>query len=115
MSEECMNKRNFSAFIPEESCVKYFFLFLRCGTQKQCVVNVNSKLFHDACPGTHKYLEIHYACLSSNNNAKGALGGGGRKMPVLPAWMRPKATTTTVAPVDKNSVNTVVGNGNENK
>ena len=51
---------------------------------------VNSQLFHDACPGTHKYLEIHYACLSSRNV----------KVPDLPAWLKhsgrePKNSVTT--------------------
>ena len=25
-------------------------------------MNVNSNVFGDPCPGTHKYVEVHYAC-----------------------------------------------------
>ena len=55
------------------------------------MVPVNSDLFHDACPGTHKYLEIHYACLSTSaptsNNQK-----PNSRTPWKPSWMshRPK-------------------------
>ena len=32
-----------------------------------CTVPVSSQLFDDACPGTRKYLEIHYQCVGSGN------------------------------------------------
>jgi len=46
----------------------------RCSNQHDCIVPVQSSIFGDPCPGTFKYIEVHYAC---------------RKEPVL------KKTTTT--------------------
>ena len=35
---------------------------LRCDRLNSCSVPVSSSLFGDPCPGTHKYVEIHYTC-----------------------------------------------------
>ena len=43
-----------------------FYLY-RCDGKSKCVVSVDSMSFHDACPGTLKYLEIHYACHSRSH------------------------------------------------
>ena len=43
------------------------FYFYRCDGKSKCVVSVDSMSFHDACPGTLKYLEIHYACHSRSH------------------------------------------------
>lgn len=51
------------------------------------MVPVNSELFHDACPGTHKYLEIHYACLSSGKSSNVKKPSLSQKIPVrIPHW-----------------------------
>ncbi len=34
----------------------------RCDGLRTCVVPVLSSVLPDACPGTLKYLEVHYAC-----------------------------------------------------
>ena len=34
----------------------------RCGGQTGCEVPVDSTIFGDPCPGTFKYVEVHYAC-----------------------------------------------------
>ncbi|XP_071548081.1 latrophilin Cirl-like isoform X3 [Panulirus ornatus] len=34
----------------------------RCSGRDTCTTAVNSKLFGDPCPGTHKYIEVHYSC-----------------------------------------------------
>ena len=34
----------------------------RCDRLNSCSVPVNSDVFGDPCPGTHKYVEIHYTC-----------------------------------------------------
>lgn len=34
----------------------------RCGNQQSCDVPVDSTIFGDPCPGTFKYVEVHYAC-----------------------------------------------------
>lgn len=78
------------------------------------MVPVNSELFHDACPGTHKYLEIHYACLSANSDNK----KGPRGPPKLPGWFKPKNSqnipnmATAATNHEINSVNSAV---NSNK
>ena len=38
------------------------FLFSRCGNKNVCDVPVDSSIFGDPCPGTFKYIEVHYAC-----------------------------------------------------
>lgn len=35
----------------------------KCDGKSECSINVeNVKLGGDPCPGTHKYLEVHYIC-----------------------------------------------------
>eukprot|EP00095_Tigriopus_kingsejongensis_P003807 maker-scaffold465_size163580-snap-gene-0.17 protein:Tk03807 transcript:maker-scaffold465_size163580-snap-gene-0.17-mRNA-1 annotation:"PREDICTED: latrophilin-2-like" len=34
----------------------------RCNMRASCEIPVTSALFGDPCPGTHKYLEVHYTC-----------------------------------------------------
>merc|ERR1711892_989519 len=34
----------------------------RCGSKRICSVPVESSIFGDPCPGTSKYVEVHYAC-----------------------------------------------------
>ena len=82
--------------------------FFRCDGTSKCIVPVNSDLFHDACPGTHKYLEIHYACLSSQRQKP--VKNRGQKAPDLPPWMfeAKEAKEASVA-----SVNTVINFANE--
>lgn len=38
----------------------------RCSNKKQCIVPVQSSIFGDPCPGTYKYIEVHYACRKGN-------------------------------------------------
>ena len=38
------------------------FIHFRCDSHNSCTVPVSSDLFGDPCPGTHKYVEIHYTC-----------------------------------------------------
>jgi hypothetical protein len=44
--------------ITEANCRSIF----RCDGKKSCRMSVNSNVFGDPCPGTHKYVEVHYAC-----------------------------------------------------
>ena len=61
----------------------------RCDGKRSCDIEVNSGVFGDPCPNTHKYVEVHYAC-SPNGAASLAGGAGGspddstRK---LPPWL----------------------------
>ncbi len=34
----------------------------RCDNKNECKMWVNSDIFGDPCPGTHKYVEVHFAC-----------------------------------------------------
>ena len=101
-------------FVKSQLVTKILIFFSRCEGQKECVVPVNSELFHDACPGTHKYLEIHYACLSANSDNK----MGPRGPPKLPGWFKPKNSqnipniATPATSHEQNSVNSAV---NSNK
>lgn len=38
------------------------FFGYRCHRQAHCEITVTSALFGDPCPGTYKYLEVHYTC-----------------------------------------------------
>jgi latrophilin 1 len=42
-------------------CIK-ILVCCRCDRLNSCRVPVNSDLFGDPCPETHKYVEIHYTC-----------------------------------------------------
>ena len=66
----------------------YIHFIFRCDGKTNCVVAVDSTSFHDACPGTHKYLEIHYACQSRSQEAiPSEPKGPRRKKPALPPWI----------------------------
>ena len=38
----------------------------RCSNKNQCIVPVQSSIFGDPCPGTYKYIEVHYTCRKGN-------------------------------------------------
>lgn len=40
-----------------------FHFYFRCGSMSNCSVPVSSAVFEDACPDTHKYIEVHYKCM----------------------------------------------------
>ena len=70
----------------------HIFIFFRCDGLKECTIPVRSSLFPDACPGTLKYLEIHYAC----RGQKSAVSRGQRPQigrrpdEKLPPWLADK-------------------------
>ena len=51
----------------------------RCDMKRTCRMAVNSDVFGDPCPGTHKYVEVHYACKNK------AAAASTTKKP-LPPW-----------------------------
>ena len=53
-------------------------LVLRCDRLTSCTVPVSSDLFGDPCPGTHKYVEIHYTCSPKTSDIT--------RRPPLPPW-----------------------------
>ena len=38
-------------------------MYCRCDSLDKCSIAINSNLFGDPCPGTPKYLEVHYGCV----------------------------------------------------
>jgi len=51
-------------------------------------VPVDSNVFHDACPGTFKYLEVHFACRSLQHQIQFNLTNQTSKRgPPLPPWL----------------------------
>lgn len=45
-----------------------------CQARQSCQLRASNEIFGDACPGTHKYLEVHYQCVLANRTAP--LGAG---------------------------------------
>lgn len=47
---------------------KIFSSLFRCAHKQNCSVLASTNMFGDPCPGTHKYLEAHYQCVSGKQN-----------------------------------------------
>ena len=60
-----------------------------CNGKSYCSIDVTSSVFGDACPGTYKYLEVHYTC-KAKVEAKSMDSN-------LPPWLL-KMTATTAKP-----------------
>ena len=56
-----------------------YILYYRCGSLNSCTVPVNSSIFGDPCPGTFKYVEVHYSCLEQ--------GAGLTTLQERPPWL----------------------------
>lgn len=54
---------------------------LRCDRLTSCSVPVSSDLFGDPCPGTHKYVEIHYTCSPKTDTPDGPCPPGTSSSP----------------------------------
>lgn len=39
-------------------------LYAKCSHKQNCSILASTNTFGDPCPGTHKYLEAHYQCVS---------------------------------------------------
>ena len=75
----------------------------RCDGKSKCVVSVDSTSFHDACPGTLKYLEIHYACSSRSQSViPSSNTDNGKAKPALPPWLSKQDPSS---PVNKGLTN----------
>lgn len=46
------------------SAKSYSVLLSKCSNKQNCSVLASTNTFGDPCPGTHKYLEAHYKCVS---------------------------------------------------
>ena len=57
------------------------YFFFRCDGESFCDIEVNSGVFGDPCPNTHKYVEVHYACSSNFGRLE-----GGTTTKKLPPW-----------------------------
>lgn len=45
-----------------------YSVFHRCSQKQSCGIGVSSTIFGDPCPGTLKYLEVQYQCVSRKCN-----------------------------------------------
>ena len=60
--------------------MKNLSFYFRCDEKNSCTMPVNSAIFGgDPCPGTHKYVEVHYACMAKHEQAT-------TKRPQMPRW-----------------------------
>lgn len=53
----------------------------RCAHKQSCSVLATTSMFGDPCPGTHKYLEAHYQCISASQTSTTT------NRPSLPPWV----------------------------
>ena len=68
----------------------HLFSFFRCNGKSQCITPVNSTVFGgDPCPGTRKYVEVHYLCSNSEDIRAGLDGLNKDKTTStsLPPWL----------------------------
>lgn len=42
-------------------------LYAKCSHKQNCSILASTNTFGDPCPGTHKYLEAHYQCVSGKD------------------------------------------------
>lgn len=42
-------------------------LYSKCSHKQNCSILASTNTFNDPCPGTHKYLEAHYQCVSGKH------------------------------------------------
>ena len=61
------------------------FFCCRCDGKRSCDIDVNSGVFGDPCPNTHKYVEVHYAC--SQVGSPGSDPSGDSSTRKLPPWL----------------------------
>jgi Galactose binding lectin domain len=57
-----------NSYYPIPTPTHYFFdVHFRCNMQANCSVAVNDQQFgEDPCPGTFKYVEVHYECVGQS-------------------------------------------------
>ena len=70
------------------------FPIRRCNGERVCRMEVNSRIFGgDPCPGTKKYVEVHYACADADDKTIGSGDGAGNALSAttsepLPPWLQ---------------------------
>ena len=75
--------------------ILYYF---RCEGKSQCKIPVDSTIFGDPCPGTNKYVEVHYYCKAQKQSSN--TGHSGTTNKPLPPWLlaldaTPSSASTT--------------------
>ena len=70
----------------------------RCEGKPQCKIPVDSTIFGDPCPGTNKYVEVHYYCKAQKQSSN--IGHSGTTNKPLPPWLlaldaTPSSASTT--------------------
>lgn len=51
-----------------------------CQAKQSCQLLASNSIFGDACPGTQKYLEVHYQCVPASQMQPSALNRTGQSM-----------------------------------
>ena len=86
------------------------FSFFRCEGKPHCKIPVDSTIFGDPCPGTNKYVEVHYYCKANKQFSN--TGHSGTTNKPLPPWLLAldatpsSASTTTTEKTTESSTST---------
>ncbi|CAG0888741.1 unnamed protein product [Darwinula stevensoni] len=76
----------------------------RCGSVSECTLHVSSEIFGDPCPGTHKYIEVHFSCAVAVPTTPTS-----RPRPPLfltPKWLSQTPTSTSASTSSSTSTST---------
>lgn len=66
--------------------------YTRCDKKSSCKIPVDSSIFGDPCPGTNKYVEVHYTCQPEHLDATPPVTSK-----ALPPWLLDLAATPTAS------------------
>ena len=70
-----------------------------CAGQTACSIDVTSSVFGDPCPGTYKYLEVHYTCVRQEATAANSQQQAVSLLADLPPWLLKMTATSTSRPL----------------
>jgi len=82
----------------------------RCEGKPHCTIPVDSTIFGDPCPGTNKYVEVHYTCKAHKQFSN--TGNSATTNKPLPPWLLAldatpsSASTTTTEATTKAAIST---------
>ena len=74
------------------------FTNFRCDGKPSCRIPVDSNIFGDPCPGTNKYVEVHYTCEPVQTPAT--------TPKALPPWLLDLAATPSTVPAISSTTST---------
>ena len=71
-------------FFCKTNSMYHAIFFAGVMAKEPCEIDVNSGVFGDPCPNTHKYVEVHYACSPHGSLLGSTVDASTRK---LPPWL----------------------------